>query len=215
MRSSSVYATTTTCPITKTITIGTTTSLEVTQTVSTVYKTITSTICTNCNGPSSHVPAPGVSHSPAVAGTTPVVTPPAETNHVAPASVGNTLAGAGVISSAPGSPTSHGIVTMTIVPVPKGEAMPPADESVPSLKSVGPAHTPVSNAPFPMVNGTYPNLATGTSPIHATGAAPTASVASTGAVGGPTPDVFTGAASKLRAGALGGFVLVVMAALMR
>lgn len=161
------------------------------------------------------VRAPDVSHSPAAAGTTPGVAPPAETHHVVPASLGNTVAGAGVTPSAPGSPTSYGIVTVTIVPVPEEEAMPPADEYVPSVEPATPAHTPFTHAPFPMVNGTYPNLATGTSPIHATGAAPTASVASTGSVGGPTLDAFTGAASKAGAGALGGWILVVMAALMR
>lgn len=57
----SIYTTVTTCPVTKTHTIGTSSSLEVTDTVSTIYRTVTSTICTKCIPPPTAVPSPAAS----------------------------------------------------------------------------------------------------------------------------------------------------------
>ena len=49
----------TTCPVTNTVKIGKTTSLEYTHTVSTVYNSITSTVCTKCVAPPTVIPGPG------------------------------------------------------------------------------------------------------------------------------------------------------------
>lgn len=49
----------TTCPVTETITIGTSSRLRVTQSVSTIYETTTSTICTKCVAPPTIIPGPG------------------------------------------------------------------------------------------------------------------------------------------------------------
>lgn len=50
----SVYSTVTTCPITKTYTVGNSKSIEIGLTTSTIYQTITSTICTHCIPPASY-----------------------------------------------------------------------------------------------------------------------------------------------------------------
>jgi hypothetical protein len=193
-----VYTTTTICPLTNTITTGKSTSLEVTETVSTIFETVTSTICTKCYGPPSVVPVPGVPQLPVARATSTAVASPAGSNPGEPSPLGNTQAGVGIVPGAPGSPTSYAIVTMTVVPAPVGYS---TDTYVPS-----PSQSPIDSAPYPVGNGTSPNSPTGTS------ASP--SEASTGSVGGPTLDAFTGAASKMGAGGMGGLVLAVMATLM-
>ena len=55
----SVRTSYTTCPVTKTATYGTKETVHVSQTVSTIYETVTSTICTKCVAPPT--PAPTVS----------------------------------------------------------------------------------------------------------------------------------------------------------
>lgn len=50
----SIYTTVTTCPVTTTHTIGNSKSIEIGLTTSTIYQTITSTICTHCIPPASY-----------------------------------------------------------------------------------------------------------------------------------------------------------------
>ena len=44
----SVHTSYTTSPVTKTVTYGTKETVQISQTVSTIYETLTSTICTKC-----------------------------------------------------------------------------------------------------------------------------------------------------------------------
>ena len=173
-----MYTTTAKYPYTQTIVNGKTTSIEVTQSESIVYETVTS-----------------YGSSP-----TPVVEIPA-----GPSPFSNTQAGEGVVPGAPGSPTSYSVFTMTIVPLSSTPAVPPVDTYVPPPQPA-PSHGPVGGAPYPVVNGTSPHGATGTS------ASP--SSAPTEGVPGSTLESFKGAASQMGSSVLGGLVLVVMAALM-
>ena len=70
----SVATTVTTCPVTNTITSGSTTSLQTTTTISTIEITSTSTVCTKCLAPSPP-PASGSPSSPAIPSSAPA--PPA------------------------------------------------------------------------------------------------------------------------------------------
>ena len=180
----SVYTTTTKCPYTTTISTGQTPSVGVYQSDSTIYETVTSTICTKCYGPAP-APATDVPSGPLLS---------------------NTQAGVGVHPGTPESPTSYAIVTMTIVPLSESPAAPPpADTYVSPPQPAAPSQGSTGAAPYPVVNGT--------SPIGATGTSGSPSSASTAGVPGATLDSFTGAASKMGAGVLGG-VLAMMVALM-
>lgn len=55
---SSVYTTLTTCPVINTVTSGSTQIIQTSQTASTVFSTVTSTICTKCVAPPNTQPAP-------------------------------------------------------------------------------------------------------------------------------------------------------------
>lgn len=173
MTAFSVHTTVTKCPVTKTITTEKTTSVEVFQSDSTVFETVTSTICTKCYGPS---PAP-------------VASVPA-----GPSPLSNTQAGVGATPGAPGSPTSFAVVTMTIVPVSNSPAPIPEDTTVPAPEPAPPSESPVDSPLFP-VKGSPSYGSTGTSfasnPVSTAG--PT----------GPTIDAFTGSASRTGAGVLG------------
>ena len=147
-----VYTTLTTCPVTKTYTIGKSTSLEYTQTASTIYETVTSTICTKCHRPTTAVPGSISSHV-SVATSTPRVSivtsalstqqphgnPPA--SPVTPKSVASstpsvktvpethvsvpTVSYATVVSSSPGAPGTPVVSYTTVVssPVPNGPSV--------------------------------------------------------------------------------------------
>lgn len=182
----SVYTTTVKSPYTQTVVNGKTTSIEVIQSESVVYETVTS-----------------YGSSP-----TPVVEIPA-----GPSTFSNTQAGVGVVPGAPGSPTSYSIFTLTIVPLSSTPAVPPVDTYVPPPQPPS-SHGPVGGAPYPVVNGTSPHGATGTSPHGATGTSASPSSASTEGAPRSTLESFKGAASKMGSGVLGGLVLAVMAALM-
>lgn len=180
----SVHTTVTKCPVTKTVTTEKTTSVEVYQSDSTVYETVTSTICTKCYGPS---PAP-------------VASVPA-----GPSPSGNTEAGVGVISGGPGSPTSFAVVTMTIVPLSNSPSVAPLDTSLPSPQPAPPSETPVDSGYSPVVKGNSkgsPEVSAPPNPVSSTG--PT----------GPTIEAFTGSASRTGAGVLGCLVIALMVALM-
>lgn len=187
----SVHTTVTKCPVTKTVTTEKTTSVEVFQSDSTIFETVTSTICTKCYGPS---PAP-VANIPA-----------------GPSPSSNTEAGVGALPGAPGapgvpgSPSSFAIVTMTIVPVSNAPGAVPSDTNVPAPPPAAPSEGSVDNGVPPVVKGTPPNDVAGVSVVP--------SPASTTGPVGPTYDVFTGSASRTGAGVLGFLVLALMAALM-
>lgn len=85
----SVYSTVTTCPVTRTYTVGNSESIEIGLTTSTIYQTITSTICTHCIPPASHTASSAASpvYSPyvsAVSSTTVLVSQKASTTPYVP-----------------------------------------------------------------------------------------------------------------------------------
>lgn len=135
----SVYTTITSCPVTKTFASEKTTSVEVFQSESTIYETVTSTICTQCYGPS---PVP-------VAVIAPGPSPPSVTE-------------AGVaVPDVPSSPASFAVVTMTIVPVSDSPAPVPEDSEVPAAQPAPPSESPVDSPLFPG-KGSPPYGSTGT-----------------------------------------------------
>ena len=180
----SVHTTITQCPVTKTFTNEKTTSVEVFQSESTVYETVTSTICTKCYGPS---PAP-------VAVIAAGPSPPTVTE-----------AGVAAIPEVPGSPASFAVVTMTIVPVSDSPAPVPADSDVPAPQPAPPSESPVDSPLFP---------GKASPPYGSTGTSFASSPAFTAGPTGPTIDAFKGAASRTGAGVLGCLVIGLMAALM-
>lgn len=136
MSAFSVHTTVTQCPVTKTFSTEKTTSVEVFQSESTVYETVTSTICTKCYGPSP-VPVAVIASGPS---------PPSVTE-----------AGVAAIPDVPGSPNSFAVVTMTIVPVSDSPAPVPADSGVPAPQPAPPSESPL----FPG-KGSPPYGSTGT-----------------------------------------------------
>lgn len=209
--------------MTKTIAIGTGSSLQVTQSVSTIYETITSTICTKCVAPPTSTPVPVVY---AVGSSFAAASPysPVETGIPSPAPV-SPLA---IQSSTPAavsygpdttlvatfnsytSTTVVGIVTKTLLPVPEFTLSAASQPIIPVFNSVPvsnvphvPDHSsvPVGNVPYPVSgNSTAPGL-TGTS-------------LSTGGTISATPEVYTGAANKMGMGLMSSLILAaIMAAL--
>ncbi|MCJ1468613.1 Glycoside hydrolase 18 protein [Pseudocyphellaria aurata] len=216
----------TTCPVTKTISNGNSPSIHVTQSVSTIYETITSTICTKCVAPPTITPGAPPKTS-LVASTLPVVV---EAGSSAPAP-SNTLAETVIPSLAPVSPVVYststpaglpyvpdttsvatvihrstatsvaGIVTLTLLPVPKNTpgAASPVYSSVPSSVPGSPSSVPVGNVPYLVPgNSTAPGF-TGTA------------VGTAGTIGA-TPEAFRGAGNKLSMGFMSTVILAALIA---
>ena len=208
----------TTCPVTETITIGASSRLRVTQLVSTIYETTTSTICTKCVPPPTTTPGPGVPQVSLAASTIrqfsigsqapvaspygpeksgiPSVTPVFPPVYISPSASPDHLPETPVFATFESHVTTTvvGVITLTIVPVPVQAT--PAPGSQPILPVYSPI--PISNAPYPVVgNGTAPQALTGTLASASAGIA-------TG-----TGQSFTGAANKMGMGMglTGGIVL--------
>lgn len=103
---SSVYTTVTTCPVTTTHTVGNSKSIEIGLTTSTIYQTITSTICTHCIPPAYYttgIPASPV-YSPyvsAVSSTTVLVSQKASTTPYVPPIAYSTVSVSQKVSTSP------------------------------------------------------------------------------------------------------------------
>lgn len=203
----------TTYPVTKTITIGSSSSLQTIQSVLTIYETITSTICTKCVAP------------PTITPDTPPKTSLVESTLPAGYQVGSSSATASpyslVESGVPPAPVSPvviqistsaelpyvpdttsfatvnvyrstmvvGTVTHTLLPVPKYPSSPTSQSIVPIYSPV-----PVSSVPYPVSGNRTAPGSTGTS----VGAAGTISA---------TPGTYTGAANKIGMGFMSSVIL--------
>ena len=173
----------TTYPVIRTVTIGISSRLEVTQSVSTIYQTITSTICTKCTGPPNTTPG----------------APLAETSHSHPPPVSPAVVQTSILAGIPHAPdttsaptvnlyrstTIVGTITKTLLPVPEYTPSTASQPIVSFYSSV-----PPSNVPYPASsNGTAPG-STGTS---VSGGAPAGTIS-------VTPVAYTGSANKMAMG---------------
>lgn len=146
-----------TCPVTNTVTIGKSTSLEYTHTLSTAYETITSTVCTHCVPPPAVTPGPGAPQPPVA-----VVTQNGMSHQPSPESPENTPGASPPVNNGPGAspPANNGpgnsgpysLITKTIVPVasqPAGpNSPPPANTEVASSSKIpGPPEANTPNGP--------------------------------------------------------------------
>lgn len=199
---SSVQTTLSTCPVTNTVTIGKSTSLEYTHTLSTVYETITSTVCTHCVPPPAVTPGPGAPQPPVA-----VVTQKSVSHLSLPESPENTPGANPPANNGPGNSGSYSLITKTIVPVasqPAGPNSPPPvnTEVVSSSKIPGPpgANTP-NGPPGANVPSVSYSTASTTVVVGPTGSSVSASAhpvtESTGkGVPPPSYEEFTGGAAK-------------------
>lgn len=203
--------------MTKTITIGSSSSLQVTQSVSTIYETITSTVCTKCVAPPTITP--GAPKVPLVASTLPVVyqvgsssvaaSPysPAKTGIPASTPVSPVFVQSSTSATVPydhdttyvggivNSYTSTmvvGTVTKTLLPVPEYTPSP-------ASQPIAPVHSPVpvGNVPYPASgNSTAP----GSTGASVSGTAPAGTI-------GATRQAYTGDANKKGMGLMSGVIL--------
>lgn len=199
--------------MTKTYTVGKSTSLEYTHSVSTLYETITAASIPTAPAHGSSVP-----HNSVVLSTSSIIdvgvnVKTSSVPHVPASSPGYVKSSAAPHVSAgssgpnvPGSPNTYSILTKTIVPVPSA---PPANTKAASTNIPGasgynhPSATEAaSTIPFPAGNG------------HGNGNGTTGGPTGTSASNVPVPTYseFKGAASKMGAGMM--TVVVVAVAMM-
>lgn len=196
-------------PVTKTYTVGKSTSLEYTHSVSTLYETITA-----ASIPTAPAHGPSVPHNSVVLSTSSIievgVNVKTSAAHVPASSPGYVKSSAAPHVSAgspgpnvPGSPNTYSILTKTIVPVPSAPLAntKAASTNIPGASEYNhPSATEAaSTIPFPAGNG-HGNG-------NGTTGGPTGASASNVPV--PTYSEFKGAASKMGAGMMTAVVAAV------
>lgn len=197
--------------MTSTITVGTSTGIQVLQSVSTIYETVTSTICTKCVAPPTVIPGSGAPHQASLAVSTAPVAHSVDVGYSPSAGrpystieIGSPAApqSAETIVETHIPTTVVGIVTMTIVPVPlfTPEAATPV-ASIHGSSHVAPIYSPAPIAPETTA-GPFPVASNGTAPGGTAG-----SLTGTAAIVTGTTQLFTGAANKISFGLTGSVVL--------
>lgn len=214
------------CPVTNTYTVGKSTSLEYTHTLSTIYETITTTVPVSSLGP-----APGHGgfneyggpKESVVVGTSSFTEVEYQTSVVSKILVGSPVPNV----PAGGSPKVYSLVTKTIVPVPSSAYIPSGNTEAASYipgthgkigyNPIGANEVPSSVAPgspgttetvstiIPGAPGYSPSAATeaGSSvPFTVGNSTVGVPTGTSGSVPAPTYSGFTGAATKMGAGVM-------------